>query len=80
MQQRTLGFKPYGQERILETNLVQKVDFIKAWGQDPWAERAPKEFLYVKVDLQILGVGERIKLGLSFAFSKVLITSRQLSP
>ena len=26
------------QERILETSVVQKVGFIKAWGQDPWAE------------------------------------------
>ena len=29
-----------GQERIPEESLVQKGDFIKAWGQDPWAERA----------------------------------------
>jgi len=29
-----------GQERILETSLVQKGGFIKAWGQDLWAERA----------------------------------------
>ena len=33
-----LGFD--GQGRILEMSLVQKGDFIKAWGQDPWAERA----------------------------------------
>ena len=26
-------------ERILEMSLVQKGDFIKARGQDPWAER-----------------------------------------
>ena len=25
---------------VFETSLVQKGDFIKAWGQDPWAERA----------------------------------------
>ena len=29
-----------GQERILEMSLVQKGDFIKARGQDPWTERA----------------------------------------
>ena len=29
-----------GQERIFEDVLVQKADFIKAQGQDPWAERA----------------------------------------
>ena len=29
-----------GQERNLETSLVQKGDFIKAGGQDPWAGRA----------------------------------------
>lgn len=28
------------QERILEMSSVQKGGFIKAWGQDPWAERA----------------------------------------
>ena len=27
-----------GQERILEMSLVQKGGFIKAQGQDPWAE------------------------------------------
>ena len=27
-------------EGILETSLVQKGGFIKARGQDPWAERA----------------------------------------
>jgi len=37
---KTLGFKPEGQERILETSLVQKGGFIKARRQDPWAERA----------------------------------------
>ena len=36
---KTLGFKVYGQERILEMSLVQK-GFIKAPGQDLWAERA----------------------------------------
>ena len=34
------GFRADGQERILETCFVQKGDFIKVWGQDPWAERA----------------------------------------
>jgi len=29
---KTLGFKPEGQERILETSLVQKGGFIKAQG------------------------------------------------
>jgi len=29
-----------GQERILEMSLVQKGGFIKARGQDLWAERA----------------------------------------
>ena len=29
------------QERILETTLVQNGSFIKAWGQDLWAGRAP---------------------------------------
>ena len=37
---KTLGFEDDGQERILETSLMQKGDFIKAQGQDPWAERA----------------------------------------
>jgi len=36
---KTLGFEANSQERILETPLVQKGDFIKAWGWDPWAER-----------------------------------------
>ena len=35
-----VGSGAEGQERILETSLVQKGDFIKALGQDPWAERA----------------------------------------
>ena len=35
-----LGFEANGQERILEMSLVQKRGFIKAQGQDPWAERA----------------------------------------
>ena len=35
-----LGFRVNNQERMLETSLVQKGSFIKAWGQDPWAERA----------------------------------------
>ena len=29
-----------GQEIILETSLVENGAFIKAQGQDPWAERA----------------------------------------
>ena len=33
-------FRANGQERILETFSVQKGGFIKARGQDPWAERA----------------------------------------
>ena len=33
------GFRADGQGRILETSWVQKGGFIKAWGQDPWAER-----------------------------------------
>ena len=35
-----LGFGADGQERILETTLVQKGGFIRAPRQDPWAERA----------------------------------------
>ena len=35
-----LGSQADGQERILGTSLVQKGGFIKAQGQDPWAERA----------------------------------------
>jgi len=35
-----LGFEADGQERILETSLVQKGDFIKAQGQDQWIETA----------------------------------------
>ena len=27
-------------KEFLKKSLVQKGDFIKAWGQDPWAERA----------------------------------------
>ena len=27
-------------KEFLKTSLVQKGDFIKAWGQDPWAGRA----------------------------------------
>ena len=40
MQKTCQGSKPDGQERILETSLMQKGDFIKAQGQNPWAERA----------------------------------------
>lgn len=35
-----LGFRAKGQKRILETLLMEEDCFIKAWGQDPWAERA----------------------------------------
>lgn len=35
MQEKMLGFKANGQERILETSLVQKLGFMKARGQDP---------------------------------------------
>ena len=28
------------QERVLEMSLVQNGGSMKAWGQDPWAERA----------------------------------------
>lgn len=35
---KTLGFRAYCQERILEIYLVQKSGFIKALGQDLWAE------------------------------------------
>ena len=35
-----LGLEADSQERILETSLVQKGGFIKARGQDLWAERA----------------------------------------
>ena len=37
---KTLGFAADGQERFLETPLMQKGGFIKAWGWDPWTERA----------------------------------------
>ena len=32
-----VGSRSESQERILEMSLVQKSDFIKAWGQPPWA-------------------------------------------
>lgn len=35
---KTLGFKDDGQERILETLLVQKCGLIKGQGKDLWAE------------------------------------------
>ena len=35
-----LGFEANGQEKILEMSLVQKGGFIKAWGQNLWAEKA----------------------------------------
>lgn len=38
-----LGFRAEGQERILEMSSVpKKVIVIKAWGQDPWVERAAR--------------------------------------
>ena len=35
-----LGFEAKGQEKILETSLVQKGGFIQALRQDPWVGRA----------------------------------------
>lgn len=35
-----LGFRANGTEGILETPSLQKGGFTKAWGQDPWTERA----------------------------------------
>lgn len=35
-----LEFGVNGQERILEVSSGQKGGFLKAWGQDPWAETA----------------------------------------
>ena len=37
------GYGADGQERILETSLGQKGNFMKAQGQNPWAERAALE-------------------------------------
>ena len=37
---KALGFEADSQERILEMSLMKKGSFIKAQGQDPWAERA----------------------------------------
>ena len=34
------GVRSGANELILEKSLVQKGDFMKAWGQDPWAGRA----------------------------------------
>ena len=36
-----VGSRADSQERILRMSSVQKGDFIKAWGQDPWAGEAP---------------------------------------
>ena len=38
-----LGLEANSQERFFEIPLVQKGGFIKAQGQDPWAERAAVE-------------------------------------
>ena len=38
-----VGFMGSGadaKKEFLKTSLVQKGDFIEAWGQDPWAEKA----------------------------------------
>ena len=35
-----MGFREGSQERILKISLVQKGGFIKAQGQDPWAQGA----------------------------------------
>ena len=35
-----VGYRVHSQERILQTSLMQKGGFIKAWEQDLWAERA----------------------------------------
>ena len=37
---KTLGSGANGQEKMLETSLVHKGDFLKAQKQDPWVERA----------------------------------------
>ena len=37
--EKNVGFEANGQERILEMPLMQRSGFIKAWGQDLWAER-----------------------------------------
>ena len=34
------GPEPVAKQEFLKTSLVQKGDFIEAWGQDPWAEKA----------------------------------------
>ena len=34
------GPEPRAEKEFLKTPLVQNSDFIKAWGQDPWAEKA----------------------------------------
>ena len=64
---KTLGFEADGQERILETSVMQKGDFIfKAWGQDLWAEidalsHEEWPIIYFKVG------GDSIKLKLGIA-------------
>ena len=38
------GFpEPMAKKEFLKMSLVQKGDFIKAWGQDPWAGRVALE-------------------------------------
>ena len=50
------GPEPMAKKGFLKTSLVQKGDFIKARGQNPWAERASRNH---KETLVIyLGVGE----------------------
>ena len=34
------GSELTAKKEVLKTSLVQKGDFIEAWGQDLWAERA----------------------------------------
>ena len=41
-----VGFGADGQERMLEDVFGAKGDFIKAWGQDLWTERAAFFLLY----------------------------------
>ena len=52
------GSRADGQESIPETSLWQKGDFIKSWGQDPWAGRAA------------LGCEERLTIYLGFGGGK----------
>ena len=46
-----------GQEIILKASLVQKGDFIKAWGQDPWTGRAVPGWDHEERLIVYLGVG-----------------------